>query len=279
MSAQEGETEIRRIVVAVDTSRQSLLALQVAANLATHLGAEVIGIFIEDTNLFRLAEMPFIQEVGHYSARPYPFNSQALERQLRASSRRLSELFQFFAASTNQRWSLQTSRGLYPAQLLASVLDTDLLILVQAGLPGSRWITPDVRSLVLQAPRQALIIRHPVRPGKHVAILYDGSDSSRKALLTGRLVIAPENPVIVLIVAPDLEQALRLQARAQAELAVSSQQIRYHWLRGVDAGQLAHLARRAECGVLVLPAESESLPVDSLLALLERTDCSVLLVH
>src|SRR5512134_2155046 len=102
MSSQEGVSGIRRILVAVDPSRKSLLALQAAASLAAHLDAEVIGILVEDTNLFRLAEMPFIQEVGHYSARPYPLNSQVLERQLRANNRRLKELVKFFAASTSQ---------------------------------------------------------------------------------------------------------------------------------------------------------------------------------
>jgi hypothetical protein len=239
----------------------------------------VIGIFVEDINLLRLAEMPFIQEVGYFSARSYPMSSQGIERQLRSSNRWLQQVFQMLSSNTNIRWSLRTIRGSIAAELLDSVLDTDLLILGRTGLPGMRQVGPIVRSLINRAPTQSLIINRPVRPGTRVIILYDGSASSQKALLACELVIAPENPVIVLIIAPDFEQAQRLQAQAQAELVAATNRTRYHWLRGADAILLAQLARREECGVLVLPAESDALPVDSLLALLDRTDCSVLLVH
>jgi nucleotide-binding universal stress UspA family protein len=279
MNSQERQFGIQRILVVVDTSRQSLLALQIAASLASRLDAEVIGIFVEDINLFRLTELPFIQEVSYYSARPYPLSSQSLERQMRASSRRLREIIQMFSASSNLRWSLETARGSYPRDLLASVLDTDLLILVQSGLPGMRRVGPVVRSLIQQAPRQALIVNLPVEPGKQVTILYDGSESSKKALLAGELVIAAENPVVVLIIAKDFEQALRLQAQAQAELAPFPQQVRYHWLRSADVILLTKFSRREKCGVLVIPAESDSLPIDKMLSLLDRTECSVLLVH
>jgi nucleotide-binding universal stress UspA family protein len=279
MNSQERQFGIQRILVVVDTSRQSLLALQIAASLASRLDAEVIGIFVEDINLFRLTELPFIQEVSYYSARPYPLSSQSLERQMRASSRRLREIIQMFSASSNLRWSLETARGSYPRDLLASVLDTDLLILVQSGLPGMRRVGPVVRSLIQQPPRQALIVNLPVEPGKQVTILYDGSESSKKALLAGELVIAAENPVVVLIIAKDFEQALRLQAQAQAELAPFPQQVRYHWLRSADVILLTKFSRREKCGVLVIPAESDSLPIDKMLSLLDRTECSVLLVH
>ncbi|HLE13703.1 MAG TPA: universal stress protein [Anaerolineales bacterium] len=279
MSPQEREGGIRRILVSVDASSQSLTALRVAASLATRLDTEVIGIFVEDINLLRLAEMPFIQEVGYFSARSYPMSSQGIERQLRSSNRWLQQVFQMLSSNTNIRWSLRTIRGSIAAELLDSVLDTDLLILGRTGLPGMRQVGPIVRSLINRAPTQSLIINRPVRPGTRVIILYDGSASSQKALLACELVIAPENPVIVLIIAPDFEQAQRLQAQAQAELVAATNRTRYHWLRGADAILLAQLARREECGVLVLPAESDALPVDSLLALLDRTDCSVLLVH
>ena len=279
MSPQEREGGIRRILVSVDATSQSLTALRVAASLATRLDTEVIGIFVEDINLLRLAELPFIQEVGYFSARSYPMSSQGIERQLRSSNRWLQQVFQMLSSNTNIRWSLRTIRGSIAAELLDSVLDTDLLILGRTGLPGMRQVGPIVRSLINRAPTQSLIINRPVRPGTRVIILYDGSASSRKALLACELVIAPENPVIVLIIAPDFEQAQRLQAQAQAELVAATNRTRYHGLRGADAILLAQLARREERGVLVLPAESDALPVDSLLALLDRTDCSVLLVH
>lgn len=279
MSDQERQPRIQRIVVAVDASSLRLAPLMAASSLAIRLNAEVVGIFIEDINLFRLAEMPFIREVSFYSARTSEMSSQMIERQLRAGNRWLQQVIQMLSTSTNIRWSLQTLRGSIPADLLAAVLDTDLLILGRSGLPGMRRIGPTLRSLIEQPPRQALIINQPVRPGSRVIILYDGSESSQKALWMAELVISAENPVTVLLVAPGFEQAQRLHAQAQAELAGAGSRTRYHWLRDIEAQQLARLVQREDCGVLILPAEPASISMRTLLALLDRTDCSVLLVH
>ena len=155
MSPQEREGGIRRILVSVDATSQSLTALRVAASLATRLDTEVIGIFVEDINLLRLAELPFIQEVGYFSARSYPMSSQGIERQLRSSNRWLQQVFQMLSSNTNIRWSLRTIRGSIAAELLDSVLDTDLLILGRTGLPGMRQVGPIVRSLINRAPTQS----------------------------------------------------------------------------------------------------------------------------
>ena len=50
--------QMRRILVAVDASPHSLAALDAALRLAADLEAEIIGLFVEDINLLRLAGMP-----------------------------------------------------------------------------------------------------------------------------------------------------------------------------------------------------------------------------
>ena len=58
MNTGSAGTIIRRVAVVLNASMQSSQALQAAAELAASLQAELEGIFIEDINLFHLAELP-----------------------------------------------------------------------------------------------------------------------------------------------------------------------------------------------------------------------------
>ncbi len=63
----EVRAEIRRVLLPLDVSRDSLTALEIASNLAAALGGEVSGLFIEDTELLTAGSLPFAREVGSFS--------------------------------------------------------------------------------------------------------------------------------------------------------------------------------------------------------------------
>jgi hypothetical protein len=56
--AEKREFEIHRILVALDASVRSLAALEAAAELAAEWHAELLGLFVEDVELLRLAATP-----------------------------------------------------------------------------------------------------------------------------------------------------------------------------------------------------------------------------
>ncbi|MBK7177644.1 MAG: universal stress protein [Chloroflexi bacterium] len=57
--------KIQRILVALDASPHSLAALEAAIDLAERLDAELQGLFVEDINLLRLAQLPFARELRY----------------------------------------------------------------------------------------------------------------------------------------------------------------------------------------------------------------------
>ena len=57
---------VRRIVVAMDMP--GAIAVTTAVELARTLEAELLGLFVEDVQLFDLAALPFAGEVGFPSA-------------------------------------------------------------------------------------------------------------------------------------------------------------------------------------------------------------------
>ncbi len=58
MNERELEPTIRRILVALDASPHSQAALEAASDLADALKAELVGIFVEDVNLFERSLNP-----------------------------------------------------------------------------------------------------------------------------------------------------------------------------------------------------------------------------
>jgi len=64
--------ETPRILVALDASRNSLTALKAAAEVASLMHADLQAVFVEDVNLLRLAGLPFVHEIGLYSATRRP---------------------------------------------------------------------------------------------------------------------------------------------------------------------------------------------------------------
>ena len=59
---------IRRILLALEAGNGGSAAMEAATHLAAQLNAELHGLFLEDINLIRLAELPFAREIGLTSA-------------------------------------------------------------------------------------------------------------------------------------------------------------------------------------------------------------------
>ncbi len=57
-----------RVLVALNASRRDYQALELAASLAARKRVELLAVFVEDINLFNLAELPFAKEIVRASA-------------------------------------------------------------------------------------------------------------------------------------------------------------------------------------------------------------------
>lgn len=279
MSSAPQERSVERILVALDASPQSLTTMEVAVELAARLDAELVGIFVEDINLLRLAQFPFAREVGFYSASLRQLDNLNIERQLRAQARWVQRSLGLLADRAEVRWTFRVSRGAIPAELLAAALDADLIILGRTGWSGRRRLGSTARMIITQAPRQALIIHRGVRLGLPVVVLYDGSPIARKALAAAHLVWIPGSLLTVLLLADEVERAQQLQADVQEWLQARGLETKFYWLTRVDGDILARQVRLEGCGLLVLPSETENLSPETLIEALNNTECAVLLVR
>ena len=91
-----------RIVVALDASPHSLAALRAAAQLAATIQAELYGLFVEDSDLLRLCDLPFCQEIGSFSATVRRLDSRSVERTLRVRAGHVQRLSPWVGVATLQ---------------------------------------------------------------------------------------------------------------------------------------------------------------------------------
>jgi nucleotide-binding universal stress UspA family protein len=287
VSEERQALKIERILVAVDASPHSLAALEAAVDLAARFEAELAGLFVEDENLLRLADLPFVYEIGIFSATRRRLESQDLERQLRVQRRRIQRVFTLTTERAQVRWSFRVVRGTVLSEVLTAASEADVLVLGRAGWSLLRRgrLGSTVRGILPERFGLALVLREGTCLGDPLAVVYDGSPAAERALIAADTLRrkpggdqTPANRLIVLLLATDLRRARALEHQAASTLAERDAEARYRSLTSTNVLWLADVLQGEDCGMLVLPARSSALQNSVLVALLEYLDLPVLLV-
>ncbi len=280
MIAAHQNRRIQRILVALDASTHSLAGLEAAVALASKLKAEILGVYVEDINLLRMAEMPFARELGQYSARPRKLDTGQLERQLRIQADRARLALVQAAEAADLRWSFRVVRGSIPAELIAATDETDLIILGQRGWSHFAQVGSTTQTIVTQARKLTLILREGIRLGQAVLTIYDGAAAAEDALsLGGALAQEKDGTLIVLLIAPDREAAEKLYQEVSAWGQSHDLPISFRWLKEVDARLICNIAQTESSGVLIVPKDVSTMTEEALLAILVDISCPVMLVR
>jgi nucleotide-binding universal stress UspA family protein len=282
VSEEEPEVTIRRIVVAVDASPHSLAALEAAIGLAARFGAELSGLFVEDVNLLRLAELPFVHEVGQFSATRRRLEAGEMERQIQGQTVRVRRIFTGAAERAQVRRSFHAARGMVAAELLAAAEDADVLVLGKSGwsLVRRGRMGSTTRAVLAQGGGQALILQEGTCLGSPVMVVYDGSPVARKALASAaRLAEDDDHNLVVLLPAGEEEDTRRLREEVEAFLEDRDLDFSFRLLATGSVGDVSREVGPKQCGTLVLPAPSLLLRDEMLQALLDEIKVPVLLVR
>lgn len=279
MSNKEEPKSIRRILVALDASPHSLESLEMAAAIAEKFNAELVGIYIEDINLIRLARIPITREVGFYSASLRQVELTHVERQLRAQARSARRALALKARDTQVPWTFRVTRGAIHSELLTAALDADLLILGKVGWSGRRQIGSTAQVAVVQSPHHTLIYQRGVDLYRPILIIYDGSIAGKEALATATQMKTEESQITVLIVADVQEQAETLKNEVTRWSHDHNLELRFLWLSKIYGELIARLAWSEGFGLVVLPGESGLISNETLLRIVDSADCAILIIR
>lgn len=283
MSEERQEITINRILVALDASPHSLAALEAAVDLAARFQAELAGLFVEDVNLLRVADLSFVREVGLFSATRRRVDSGEIERQIRVQSRRVRRVFTLALERARVRWSFHVARGTVLSEVLAAASEADMLVLGKAGWSLIRRgrLGSTVRGILPNRFGLALILKEGTCLGVPLAVVFDGSPAAERALIaanTLRQSSQDEQMLIVLLLEADPQRVRVMQQRVGSLLGDDESEVQYRSLTSANVPHLVDILHSEECGTLVLPAQSSALKDTAILNLLEHMELPVLLV-
>lgn len=151
-----------RVVVAVDASPPSRAAAEAAAEIAESLGAELVGLFVEDLDLLRLAALPATVESDRLTADLRVCDPESIARQLRAQAARARDAFERAAAGRGLAASFRVARGRTAAEILAAAVDADLVALGHGG--GAERVGSTARAVAAGRGGRVVAVRRPAPP-------------------------------------------------------------------------------------------------------------------
>ena len=274
---------IRHILVAVDASPHSEAALEAAGELAARFDAELLGLFVEDLNVLRLAGLPFTEELGLFSARRRRLSQRDVKRQLRIQARQAQETFAVVIERAGVAGEFHVVHGAVSREILKASQEADIVLLGKVGMskPQEGRLGSTARRLMAEAPGMTMILQDGARLGAPVVLVYDGSPLAQKALRAALTLLEDEaEPALtVLTTGGGVKTCRRLREEIEAELAGRPLPVRYRMLSASTAEKVAYRIKMEERGTLVLPAKQTLLENDVLLDLIADLDVPVLLVR
>jgi hypothetical protein len=161
---------IRRIVAGFDAGAYRRETLQAIAALAAETQAELLGLFIEDTDLLQLARLPFAAEVGYPSAARRNLDFASLEQALRARAEALHAALSAALQPTQVSWSFRVAREA-PSQALAAALaegHAPALLIPPRGKPNAE------RRVIRQSELTEALLRELIAAARPVLVLPEG---------------------------------------------------------------------------------------------------------
>jgi len=259
---------LRRIAVALDASEQSRRLLDLATGIAAALEAELEGVFVEDADLIRLAGLPFLREFRLSTLGEDSIDTERLQRELRATARRVKESLERSAGELGCAWSFRVWRGDLEAEILSAALDAEMFTLSPIGRFAPLAARPRERP---RPSREATLV---------VSILFDGSGGSVRALAAAAELAARHRARLSVILQGQDDTAVEGLRKQAAELLGELQgQTGFVRLQTVDAENLARTVQRTGGDLLVLDASDALLDRGTLWQSLCTLRCPVLIVR
>ncbi len=271
---------LRRILVALDASAHSHAALAAAVALAARLHAEIEGLFVEDINLLRLAELPFAREIRFGQTGARQVEAEALRRNLRARAAVLRRELEEIATENQISTTFRVAQGAVTEQVLTAAREVDLLALGRLGhsLAQRVRLGSTARAAIARAASAVLLVQ-PVAASGPVLALYDGSAAGARALALATQVSGETGELRVLVWATDEETAFERRQLAAHMLDARQADTQYQHLAGGDAPRVLAWINRQGGSLLIMPAAEGDWPEGTQAALLDEAQPHLLLIR
>lgn len=271
---------VERILVSLDSSNHSFAALKSAVELARHYKAILKGVFIEDVALLSLAEMPFHQEVGEYSAIVREISTDDISRGIFVQSRWVIRTFQKLINQTDLQGNIAVLRGNVIQIIEQETGNCDLLIIGKSGTsPLKRQKLGSTTKALIQNQQRAMLL---VEEGNHLGfpliVFFDNSPLGKISLETGKDLLDQDQTMLILVNQDNLQEFKKAQIELNnwalnSEINIS---IQPYDLRSFS--YLIQMITRHKVGLFILPHLKNHPKNKMVQTCLEKVNLPILLI-
>lgn len=99
------------VVLTVDSESYALTTIDLAVDMAASLKTRIQGLFIEDEDLLRIADLPFTREITFPSAMERTTDSGVMQRSLQSMAAQFKQYLGTRARASQVQWSYDYVRG------------------------------------------------------------------------------------------------------------------------------------------------------------------------
>ena len=279
----ENRNSINKILVALDDSPSSLTALENAVRLASRLGAELTGWYVEDINLLRLAQLPSPSELNFYASTFRQLESGDIECQLKAQAGRIRRILTNLCEKWNVPCDFKVTRGNVAAELLESSEQADLMVIGKIGrsFPSTRRTGSITRTIISRRPGMTMIFQQDTLLTYPVILLYDGSEPSKRAVdAAAHLKTMHDGNLLVMVLGKNSKEAEKLASEIADHPMIQGTNPQFRLIPRSPLPVIARRIRMEESqGPVVIPCDPENLEEEQLCALVDEISNPVMLIR
>ena len=264
------------IVVAINAARRCAQTLELAATLATSVGADLEVVFVEDASLLRLADLPVTREIDRITGMTRDLDSRRMLRVLNGEARQLRRELSRIGKSTSVRSTVRVVRGHYLTEALAASTRVEVTFVhgARRPLPSEHLPSTPVRPIAAGTEHD-----RARRAGgrKPLWTLFDGSPASARALKVAvKLARTLACNLVVLLSARGADEIER--RKREAQIASEGMDLQYIVSAENRLSQLSQALAPGACSLLVLARKSPDLEDSAARDYLESLVMPVVLV-
>jgi len=272
---------VERILVPLDKSTHSFAALKAAIELARHYDAELTGVFIEDITILNLAQMPFHQEVGEYTAIIREISSDGLSRGLHVQSRWVIQSFRKLINETDIIADFAVLRGDVNEMIDKEAQKCDLIIIGKSGtnILGRSRLGSTAKMMIQEHKVPLLLVEENNQLGYPMILLYENSPEGKISLETARDLLDPDENLVILLNKDN--PLLFSETTTQLKKWASIHQINIS-IQGFKTRSLRrhiHMIDKLKTGLFILPHNADPINHSIAQVCLEMISLPVMLIR
>ena len=269
------------VIIALDTAEPRDYAIELAGQLGPAETPELLGLFVESTELLEHASSRLAREIL-LTGSERAFDRSTLERQLRAQAARARAHFEAASTRLGLRHRFEVARGDILLEPFRRAAGAQALVVSLARILGDAMSPARLLQQLLEAgPPVVLLAREGWLRGQSIAVVVDDSAEENVVLdAAARVARHTGSPLAVLLRVSDSSDRERLARRIEEALRT----------RGINKSNIMLLGETAQLGIsqaaracrarlLVLPAPSRIEETGMMEALLHRFSGALLLVR